>query len=74
MPPIEQENHYDHMLVGSYHLCNILKKSRRTNGLRAIVGANITEGSLGATCGPGLKVTDIGRPGILFSKMGRSNN
>ena len=62
------------MLVGSYHLCNILKKSPRTNGLRAIVRANITEGPLGATCGPGLKVTDIGRPGILFSKMGRSNN
>jgi hypothetical protein len=33
-----------------------------------------TEGSLGATCGPRLKVTDIKRPGILFSKMGRSNN
>jgi hypothetical protein len=60
------------MLVGSYHLCNILKKSRRANGLRAIVGANITEGVLEG--GLVLKVTDIGRRGILFSKMGRSNN
>lgn len=79
----------------SYICAHFLKKSRHINGLRFVVGANITEGGSCGTSLPtrghdqpvlvavmsrtslrpsrGLKVTDMGRPGIL-TKTGRSNN